>query len=782
MVTTLQDHVSLLQNFASNPATISPENAAEAILHITRAAAQSLAPKPAVTLAQTTLTALSKTPSVLTVPHLLSICEHDPFEALDVFVLSSAAWKALVATVITSPPEPHLAIRVIFCATLNATRMIAKCLQPSTHTTSEVLRTVKIAKFYCLNAARCSKAFFNSIPHFQSTPLSSLFTNLFDCVSLTTFVLLFDRHALLPAHDELCSEVLPLVTKTLKIILAMMLNTTHHAHENVVRGALESTGNHPTMQSLRLPHPVLHLLAILHTTRCLLDSNQELYKTKESERASHALVISFLIPNLFNCFDRAYEELILFREQSGTAFLDTVISATLDIISAAVPCYENASQRSGALDFLLEQATSENAIQSYVAQEALLHLAKEQGKRDIWRDPIVMSVFACFRTSLSLNSRQTFRWQQLAVNLCQPFVQEGITLRNLLIKSKRIFHCFENHEQDLSSQLLDDPIAIPLIAHLCDSLASSEHDNPQEDINSQSHTKERLIQRVARIFDVSTKTLTEHAKDLALTSTSHTAQSAVWLLPHLLDTTSVCGTAISILQRESGPSHMICAALDILHPYTMKPNTMDAACTAASAALMKYGIAVCPAIASFVSKAAQCLGETVSLSHWQKLSALLETCLTTSSKGRDADSPKSQMVHGALLHHAALSLNAIRCSNRSGRQTAATLPGNILNDAQDALNRLDAWNAGERECDLGKERNYVVRERKVGETPKDLHAADKSKAVHSMRTARELMLEAANLLLDGDNKVCVNEDVRGELVLLEHCIKSLERCNQRNIR
>lgn len=45
--------------------------------------------------------------------------------------------------------------------------------------------------------------------------------------------------------------------------------------------------------------------------------------------------------------------------------------------------------------------------------------------------------------------------------------------------------------------------------------------------------------------------------------------------------------------------------LDILHLSTMKPNTMAAACAAASVALNYYGTAVCPAVTLFVFKAAQ---------------------------------------------------------------------------------------------------------------------------------------------------------------------------------
>lgn len=69
---TLQDHFFRLQTFACQPYFQLAQKCAESLLHITRVAFQSLATKSAVTLAQTTLPALSKTLPIFTVPQLLS--------------------------------------------------------------------------------------------------------------------------------------------------------------------------------------------------------------------------------------------------------------------------------------------------------------------------------------------------------------------------------------------------------------------------------------------------------------------------------------------------------------------------------------------------------------------------------------------------------------------------------------------------------------------------------------------------------------------------------------
>lgn len=804
MAPVTDDDILLLQNFLRYPKSISPSLATLAVYRIVQEAATPAGvPKSVISVANSTLASLSTAASQSVITVLLSICElNRSSQVLDVFVLSSASWKAIVAACLApsdTPYKPSIALDIISCAVKSASTMLLCGLSPKGHEHNDITmlsRFVKIAKFYCINASRCAKAFGNNLKlHGTSVDaLSKMLCDVLQLVASVSYILLFDHFELRSVHEDIRKDIAPLVGTILQSVLEMSHFLTKEptlekwtcTMSEAIKQMTDVRNISPNVRA-NIPIFLLRVLAIIQLMKLSVNGifhRNEKDQSQSLDRVSHALFCSVLLPGLFTCFNHAYAELTCLHERnSGVLFLDRVSAETAECV-VHFRTEESILGRGNLTlwDFLLEQISSSNAVSAYVSKEAVMSLASYDADNPTWSDDCLTAILCCTRISLALESPHAdTRWLPLATELTLHYVHAGKSVKGLVEESKKLNKLTIPFVFPQDRPITDDGLVLKLIARVCQQLCREEES--ESSINSkQPQSGQSISCRILNAFGMDHLKLVTLVKSSTLASTGDmkTCEDAIPLLPHLLDAKSACGASLACLRRESSSCKAIIAAINTLNPSTMLPTAIKSVCRTATSAIERHGLVVCPAVSAFVSRASHTLHESVSLTDWQDLASLLERCILATRKLTGMEAEVAGSLCGAVMYHASNVLAVTRSipHARSGH-THATLPECILEEVELSLQKMQEWTSmgnGNGKRELEEEAGAIEAERKIGKRRRVEGKQEVGQVVLGIRRVREELMENFGTLFGGGDDVTGHDEIGKEITSLYMAMSCAARC------
>ncbi|KAI0564180.1 hypothetical protein FGB62_29g227 [Gracilaria domingensis] len=802
-----QEDVHHLEKFLENRGAVSVVDAVSIVARIVENAARpDAASLSSIATARRVLADLLENPSPNAIPKLLDICSlNTSFQVLDVFVLTSAAWKALVAAFISKGAScsTKTAFGVIQCALRSALMMLVRAVSVQHGIRSsdvpDIARCVKITKFYCINAAKCSKALL--ISENRNAPcsdgLADVLSHAMQLVAVTSHILLFDpvldSSTLISIQEELC----PLIGTALGCILHMMqqipddkssatavavfikcrdkfANTT-----NFLASCFEDIANHSFL-----------LLAVLHVMRWEVseidpgDSNSLPLSQIQDRRWS--FFKASLLPTLFQLCEHAYAELVLLRERTtGQPYLDTISSSVAQCIVLACGLRPKEDDRLSMIYFLLQQISDTNPAAAYVAHDGLQSMY-ENSFNDQGRENLIGLLCRYLRVAFAIESSHLdTRWIPLMTELLARHFNRFGT-------EKRLSHLLhwtpENEEKGRKRAMNDapDPLTLRILSSLSthvvnqvrDATSSGNSEQTIVDYKQESGLFQKLL--IFLTEDENKSLSIEKAKDCIsrMCTGEHTPAWAIPLIPFTSDTKSSNTTALGLISKELTLSES-CAALHILQPASMTSKDIESVCRLSAFLLERHGYSIGPAIAAFVSRSSAMLHGSVSVADWQYLSDVLERTVITVSAAARKD-PHWSVVSNLTFYHAALTLSHIRSLSapQKDRKTLITLPERILPLAEEALERLKISKnasltlggrglvnerlAAEREIRVVRARTRTLRR---NENAFDLDL------VESLRHARfgisETLCDLSNKNSTDANHIEVKSEIRSLQVLLD---------------
>ena len=797
MVPTTTNDVTVLETFVHDRNKVTPQQAASIISRIVQdAASPTGTSKQEFSAAQIALAKLCKQPSREAIPILLPICENNTsFKVLNVFVLASATWKAIVAASIQADEvvalHADVCIRIIQCAIASAQAMLSSgVLRNDTGDVTDLDRCVKIAKFYSMNAARCSKAFLNVLRDVRAVAdiLAQTLAKTLLLAGMLPFVSMFDGSVGQKDNDQIQREIAPLVGATLRNVLAIIgtKGTDGDVQQNIVSQSFEcmslereevsAPGNNP-LSSMKV------LSSILLMRYAISDPKND--TSEQTIRASAVCSCTFrtvLVPKLFQSFDLSYAELVsLHDRQSNTLFLDIVS----EIVSQLIGIYgrreaTDAEESCLMEDDLLVYITSPNATSAHVAACSLLAFLCTSAKLDsasetkqnerTFLDSLTCKILQCTRTSMALLSQHTdTRWIPLSAQVLARYIRAGMRVDEIISASKE-----EQMSKESGYNLVEDEFLIRILAPLCNAMKSCSGNSRGDEVRQVVLNDNEVLSTLLQSTAINREKLLSVVRDAALNHAKEDlCVAALSASRFTLHPTTRHGIAISLLTSGSNV-RIATACVNAFQPAEMHMSVQHQVCGLINGAIERHGLHICPSVVALVSRAAESLGSSVSPPVWSGFARLLERSVHIAKSGgqEPMHGPVRAMLSASTMHHASVTLHYVSSKQRGNMNVS--MPRSVLEDIEKVAEREMEWSnvevdIGSRAALVNAERRFIQDEQSLqGNHFHDYGNADSS----SVRHAQQAVVAAVGQVLGAQRW---NEEVEGLMQVLQWSVLCLRR-------
>eukprot|EP00178_Gracilaria_changii_P010079 TRINITY_DN2938_c0_g1_i1.p1 TRINITY_DN2938_c0_g1~~TRINITY_DN2938_c0_g1_i1.p1 ORF type:complete len:823 (-),score=99.76 TRINITY_DN2938_c0_g1_i1:936-3404(-) len=797
------EDVHHLQKFLKSREAVGVVDAISIVARIVESAARPDAvSESSIRTAREVLADLHKNPSSHVIPKLLDICMvNTSFQVLDVFILTSAAWKALVAAFVSKDDSfpTETAFSVIQCALRSALMMLVRTVSVQHGIRSsdlpDIARCVRIAKFYLFNAAKCSKALLSwqNRDHSCIDLHADVLSHAMQLAAVTSHILLFDPVLDSSTLSNIQTELCPLVGTILGYIFHMIYHASGNKSSSKAvalfiksRDKFAKTSNFLASCYEDITTHSFLLLAVLHVMR--LQISQFGSEANDSAPRCDTLdqVWSFfktcLLPTLFQLCEQAYAELIILRERTtGQTYLDTISSSFTQCVVVACGLRAKEDDRLSIVYFLLQQISDSIPASAHIAQECLQSIY-EHTLTDNGRENLIAMVLRYLRVAFAIESSHLeSRWIPLVTELLGIHFDRFGT-------EKKVSHflCWTPREgkKERKETMGDrpDPLSLWVLSSLTDHMVNRlrEASNTMQGNVDERHEESELFQKLL-LFLISDEegslSPEELKKGVCKMCTSERAGAwAIQLIPYVLDAKSANAMALQRLALEA-PLPEVCASLKILQPSSMTSKDIESVCKLSTSLLDRHGYTAGPAIAAFISKSSSMLHGSVSVADWQYLSDALDRTVWNVLAAVKKD-PHWSILSSTTLYHAAVTLSNIRLLSvpQKDKQTLITLPDRILQLAEQELERLKiskhaSLTLGGR--GLVNERLAAEREIRVVRAKARTIRRNSSEydMVETLRMARlsisETLCDILNERSGGKNHLELKAEIRNLQVLLE---------------
>ncbi|PXF40350.1 hypothetical protein BWQ96_09948 [Gracilariopsis chorda] len=727
-----EEDVRKLERFSTSHEDVSVEEAISVVSRIIEnAALPSGATPSSVNAAKAVLSDLLQHPSPTAITGLLNICILSASikileVAVDVLVLSSAAWKALVAAFLRedASSSPAVAVQIITCALRSAIKMLIEVLSlqngPKRPDPAYVSRCVRITKFYCINAAKCAKAF-AKLNNFDGACVDSygeMLANSMLLIALASHTLMFDNLLDSSNLENIRTEVCPYLSLTLRCIIRLLhclpeVNSLHRVSV-LFKQSVESFYKIKFFdECFRTPgsvHSYL-ILAVVHVMRSesCPDRLQEGDITPHSDLGEWRWTWfrKSLLPLLFQLCDPAYPELVSLRDmESDNVFLDTISSVVASNIVAACRLRKDRDDRFRIVNSLLCQTSSPNPACAHISNQSVCALY-DNALDEPAQDRLLTEVVAYLRLSIALNSNHAERrWIPLATELlAMHYTRHG---------SKRcLSHVMQRSLEMLGSKDMTgmgtakDQVTLRLLS----SLSVHLHTSSTSDLSQGN--EHGVKQQTALVQDVFTMLTGPEEVDKRFASMkvyvqeqSNRGDVYTWshvLLPYLFDSKTTTDMALEHIKE---PVHLeeLCCALNSLKPSGMSSAELQLVCNCTATYFDKQELAAYPAIAAFISRNAAALGDSQSTTDIRCLCDVLELAVSSTNALKTNSEGRYAVLTSLTYYHAAMTiirLHAPPCS-RQKQDMQRKIHKTVLSKIKSTL-KLIQWADGSSETHGGGE-------------------------------------------------------------------------------
>lgn len=790
MSATAPNEAAVLTAFLQSPSTVSAEQAAESVhAVIAKAAGPSGAPPATVQLAQRVLVHLFKTPSLDVIPHLLPACEcHIASRVLDVFVLSTAAWKAVTVAALHAvrqhTVDDSIALRILSFSMRAALSMLLRAVafsrQPAAIAIPDVARHVKIAKFYALNAMRCAAAF-ATVVVIQAQlykRFADVVTAVLRLVGLVSYMLLMCQAQLSTVFDQLKNEIAPLISATLLSVLAMLRpmfssDDLHNANSFVSKcfqnfaadSAFEIDESVPVVPSLPRLFSILH---VMRHAACDITSTES--NPAEDVRFLRTLFHPVFCPILFDSLSANYEQLVTLRVSASAVPLIQVVTNAAAECLAITDVYgdlKTGRVASNQISLLIEMSAV-NPLRAHLAADALTRIFTILPSAAERRVQLFTAVTSCARMAHALGSAHAHsRWIPLVARLALLSPNDDdLLLRGL--GASRVGPAQPTRDMKIS---MSDSFALRVIASVCRHISAGQHSIAEKGSTKDAASDhESDVMGVLRKAKLDRTTLRAFVQKCIANASgdSEAAGAALELVPFVLDTMSTSLLLVNFMKKGVNAS-LFCAAINMLQPAYMQETAIHSTVQTSSAAVNRHGEVVCAVVAGFIARAARAMCNKGSKVELRGLSRLLQVAIETSQRANNkGNNPVASALYGATMHHAAEILSLVGSLRGNGERLAlAEAQLSAVEDAQSRWQQYDMQRAknDDGSVDLAKEATWIALEKvscKQGSRRNVVCPKRSASAIESVRTVREGVVELLENVL-GDNGGKLGEDVAVEI-------------------
>lgn len=804
MVTTGASDAAFLASFVQSPTTVSAEQAASRVRHIIAAAASPSGATPAsVQVAKQALQQFFKSPSHTIISHLLPACEdHVSCHLLDVFILSTAAWKAVTAAALQSVGEGTVdaatSLRILGFAIRSALSMLLRAVSVSKSPSGgeDVVRHVKIAKFYSLNAMRCAKAFSTNIAiHAQLHEcFSEVVMMALRIVGVLSYILLMQPPSMCTVWQELKNEIAPLIAGTFRSVLVLLRSLFDgdviSESISLVAKCVKEFSNSAAFEvdgCTPVRPPLLRTFGVLHFMRyAACDNNLSDSGNNEDMTVLRALFHPVFCPALFASLDMNYESFLTLREPtSHTPLIQTVSQVAAECLAIVnihggpknceVGVFENA---------LLGEMSAVNPLRAYVAAETLVKIFEGLHPWSERYVQLLITVLSCARVSYTLDSEHAdCRWLNLATRLAILCVQEEGLLLYALVVSRA-----ESTTRCEKRICLSDAFALRIVAAVCELVTTRKQGNGGADITQLSMDSSHDITTVLQALKLERSALQTFVKKCLTDGSGESELTviALLLLPHTFDSMSASTLLVNFIKRDTG-AFFFNTALNMLQPSCMQPESMKESFQASSNAVKKHGLLVCACVAAFMSRWVHDSRKNAHSMDMTSLSGLLQEVINAVQRENgQTNTPDQAALRGATLHHAAQILS--RCGSIYQNNQSLKLAHAQLSVVEDAHARWQLFEQLKKDehgstRDLDKEHDLIAAEKVFACRRGDRNAMplsrNDSSVLENVRCARESLVQVlASICKNGPAGAHRRDDIVSEIESLRYMITCASRWSE----
>lgn len=740
---TTQSDVALLQDFAKGSDAATAAEAAAAVVRVVQDAASASGASPeSVSAAQIALNDLCKNPQPDALPDLLTVCEYEvSFDIVDVFKLYSAAWKVVTTTCMKVTDGTHLPVpirlRVLSSAMSGAQNMLLEVAQRSESLGHQhdnlnplpaLTRYLKIARFHCINAARCCKAFlkFEDINVSSEDQLVSLTSQVLRILGYVVYACHFNESVADDVRADMIQNISPALGGIMRSLLAMIQSFTGNDDDNsatrLISRALDAlaTDEEWTLGGVTaVSSHVVQILAIIHLLR-LAASETSLGVQKENTQSElqgrnrciflcRQVLESTLLPVLFNALETTHAQLFASRElQTSLTFLDC-ISLLVEQCIALVDVQSNSRQHSTKLeDFLLVQMNTQSAVRALISHRSMLRIMAAHKEHSARQHRLFFAALTGARLSLSLGTGYAERrWIPLASTMALVLFKAGQELRAIIRLYQQARYSPASATSTRASDFMADAVILRVLSSLCGLLLSQGEQEAGPLLSPQRiHPGSDLVGGVLQSAGLDPAEVSTFVKRVV--SAEHAgdslAEAAIYLLPYLMDGRSSSDAAVACMKREDFSIQTHHRAINILNPALMSPSALQTACSQATALIQRFGSVMCAPVAAFVARASVCLHQNVSPRDWEQLSSLLELAISSFGTLTELEIGIDGLREATVMYHATHALKVTNALSHSmpRKNTQVTLPRNIMPQVEDAQARVQRWQGCQRMSDAIK--------------------------------------------------------------------------------
>lgn len=799
---TTQSDIELLQEFAKGCNTATAAQAAAAVIRVVQDAASASGASPeSVGAAQIALNDLCKNPQPDALPDLLTVCEYEvSFDIVDVFKLYSAAWKVVTTTCLKITNGNHLPVairlRVLSSAMSGAQNMLMEVAQrsePQSHhhdnlnPLSALTRYLKIARFHCINAARCCKAFllFEDLDVSAEDQLTSLTSQVLRILGYVVYACNFKERIADGVRADMIQNISPALGGIMRSLLAMIQSFTRNddgtSATRLISRALNSLATNKECalgDTTAVRSHGIQIIAVMHLLRLAAsDTSQSVQKENtqsELQGRNRGIFLcrqvfeSVLLPVLFNAFETTHAQLFASRElQTSLPFFDC-ISLLVEECIALVDLKSNHRQHSTKLeDFLFIQMNAQSAVRALISHRSILRIMEARRGHSEKQHRLFFKALTGARLSLSLGTGYAERrWIPLASTMAMALFTAGQDLHAIVRLYQQARYNRTSAKSGRVSDFMTDAVILRVLSSLCGLLLSQAEQEPVPQLSPQRiHPGSDLVGRVLQSVGLDPAAVSTFVKRVvsAELAGDSLAEAAIYLLPYLMDGRSSSDAAVTCMKREDLSIKTQHRAINILNPALMSPAALQTACTRATALIQRFGLVMCAPVAAFVARASLCLHQNVSPSDWQHLACLLELSISSFGTLTESEIGVDGLREATVLYHATHALKITHALSHSipGNNTHVTLPRNILPQVEDAQARIQRWQDCPRISDVfktaGTESSCVSEEAAVGTR---LHQQDVPDSPGKTSHLREFELLKQELLISarsmGESKTDVS--------------------------
>lgn len=679
-----EEDVQKLERFVASRQDVSVEEAITVVSRIIEnAALPSGATPSSINAAKAVLSDLFQHPSPTAITGLLNICILSASikileVAVDVLVLSSAAWKALVAAFLSEDASvsPTIAVQIITCALRSAIKMLIEVLSlqngPKRPDPAYVGRCVRITKFYCINAAKCAKAFakMNKFDGACVESYGEMLANSMLLIALASHTLMFDN-LLDPSNlENIRTEVCPYLSLTLRCILRLLyyLPKLENPHKVLIlfKQSVECFYKIKLFdECFRTPGSVdsYLLLAVIHIMR----SECCPIRLQEGDAPTHGDLGDWrwtwlrksLLPLLFQLCDRAYPELVSLRDrETDNVFLDVVSSVVASNITALCRLRKDRNDRFHMVNILLCQTSSPNPARAHISRECLCALY-DTALDQPGQDRLLTEVVAYLRLSIGLNSNHVeTRWIPLATELlAMHYMRHG--------PKKCLSRVMQSSLEMVGSRdtaalgTMEDQVTLRLLS----SLSVHLHLNSASDLSqANEHGVKQQAALVKGVFTMLTGTENVDIRFavLKVCIRERSTRSDVYrwshaLLPYLFNSKITNSMALEHI-KEHVHLEELCCAFNSLEPSEMTSAEIQSVCNCTATYFTKQELAVYPAITGFISRNAAALADSQSTIDIRCLCAVLDQAVLAADEFKTNSEGRYALLTSLTNYHAAMTI------------------------------------------------------------------------------------------------------------------------------